>query len=145
MTTACKIAASSADRPGAAADNNHIVFGGVAVDVCEKSYWYAKFTVERGITVPNHCSPACNVTAGIPFMPRGAPLTTNELCHSRPFRLCVQIENAPFPLDRPRLEHRLVRKSKYNSRLRDLLAVSCILDYKIEVVLAGKFYPGLDI
>jgi len=25
------------------------------------------------------------------------------LCHSRPLRLCVQIENAPLPLERPKL------------------------------------------
>jgi hypothetical protein len=37
--------------------------------------------------LPNHCSPACNVTAGTPLTAAGAPFGINESCHSMPLRL----------------------------------------------------------
>ena len=55
------------------------------------------------MNLPSHCSPARKVTAGIPVVPFGDPFGTKELYHSRPLRLCVQIENAPLPLERPKL------------------------------------------
>lgn len=58
---------------------------------------------KNNIHLPNHCSPAWIVAAGTPPTSAGAPRGTNASCHLIPLRLCVQIENAPFPLERPRL------------------------------------------